>query len=296
MALSLAQMRAVDAVARHGQISRAAQSLGVSQPLISNQIQAFEAAWQIRIFDRDGYRITVAPGAEALMGRIRLAVDLLAEVESALTAQSADEARQLALGFSAHRLVMPALTEFVRLFPNVTLSTLGAPTMDLLAALKRGEIHLASVSLHAPEPGFHAVELARRPLVVYGQRGHALLQGDPVALSALHDQPMVLWNLQSGSRRRFDALCSAAGVAPRVTLEVDTQDVAYAAVAAGIGLGTAIEGEVLPDAYIDVVPLVAPGAEIGQFLLCLKGAEIRHQVAAFIEIARAMTPGADYGI
>ena len=289
MSLSLAQLRAVDAVVRHGQISRAAQSLGVSQPSVSNQIQAFETTWKVRIFDRDGYTIRLLPSAEALIGQIQLGLQILQEIEDTLDARSQREARHLSLGFSAHRLIMPALAEFVRSHPDIKLSTQGTPTMSLIQALKKGDIHLASVSLFKPEPGFHNIELARRPLVIYGKKGHPLLQNGPLKLTDLHQQAMVLWNKQSGSRRRFGQLCDKADVTPIVSLEVNTIDVAYAAVAAGIGLGTAIEGEVLADDHIDVVRLDAPDAAIGHYLLCLKGAELRPQVAQFIEIAQTCT-------
>lgn len=288
MSLTLAQLRAVDAVVREGQISRAAQSLGVSQPSISNQIHAFEAAWPIRFFERDGYSISVSAEAEPLLGRIRLAINLLDEIEAELAQRSAAEARGLSLGFSAHRLIMPALAKFVSTNPDIAVTTQGAPTMELLTALKRGEIHLASVSLPEPAPGFHAVEIARRRLVVYGRHDNPLLQQDHVSLTALNDRAMVLWNENSGSRRRFGALCEAAGIAPRIAMIVNSLDVAYAAAAAGLGLGVAVEQEIVPDDHIRVVPLRAEGAEIGQYLLCLKGSDRRPQVAAFIEIAKGL--------
>lgn len=286
MSLSLAQLRAVDAVARHGQISRAAQSLGLSQPSISNQIQTFEAAWQIRFFDRDGYTITVRPDAEALLGRIRLALDLFNEIETGLTAQSAMEASTLSLGFSAHRLIMPALAKFVAHHPDIRISTLGAPSFDLLKAVKRGEIHLASISSPDAPAGLHAVEVARRKLVVYGKRDHPLLAKAHIDLAELDGVSMVLWNENSGSRRQFDTICAAQEIFPKVAMAVNTLDVSYAAVAAGIGLGVAVEHEVQEDDYVKISSLQADGAEVGQYLVCLKGAELRPQIASFIEIAQ----------
>ncbi|MFD1329035.1 LysR family transcriptional regulator [Mycoplana ramosa] len=288
MTITLAQLRAVDAVAREGQISRAAQSLGVSQPSISHQIQTFETTWNIRFFVRDGYSISVHPEAHSVLGRIRLLISLLEEIEQDLASQSSREAKTLHLGFSAHRLIMPALSEFVTRHPAVSVNTQGAPTFELLAALKRGELHLASVSLPAPPQGFHAVELARRRLILYGRPEHPLLQEQQIGIADLDGLPMVLWNQNSGSRRQFSAICAAAGVAPKTALEVNTLDVAYAAVAAGIGLGVAVEGEIAPDTHIVTAGLAAEGAEIGHYLLCLKGAELRPQVADFIHIAQSV--------
>ncbi|ALN75415.1 LysR family transcriptional regulator [Aureimonas sp. AU20] len=89
MAISIPQLHGVEALARTGQFSRAAREIGVSDPTVSAQVQAFEAATPMRLFLRDGHSLRVAPEAEGLMAKIRIALSSFDEVEHDLTERQA---------------------------------------------------------------------------------------------------------------------------------------------------------------------------------------------------------------
>lgn len=294
MKLTLPQLRALEAVAREGHISRAALQLGVSQPAISNHIASFESTWGTKLFQRDGYTITVTPAAEPLIGKIRLALDILDDLEAELAAKTESESLILNLGFSAHRLIMPSLSAYLRAMPQIRITTHGGSSLDLVEAVRRGDLHMASISTDQGTDGLYCRKLTERPLVVYGPRRHPLLNQPEIAPRILHEQPMVLWNQRSGSRLRFDTLCKELGVVPDVRLIVDSLEVAYTTIATGMGLGVAVEGEVLADESITVRRLAAPYTKVGQYLICQKGAENRSQIKAFFDIAESVILGEEF--
>ncbi|KTR03195.1 hypothetical protein NS365_19350 [Aureimonas ureilytica] len=291
MAPTLAQLRAVDALARTGQFSKAAREIGVSQPTVSTQVQAFEAAAPFRIFNREGHSVRVAADAEPLIAKIRIALACLDEIERDMAAAGGSAERRLSIGFSAHRLIMPMLSAFVSRHGNIRVVTRGGPSAELMEAVLKGELDVAAISRPAPDPRFACFELVRCRILVYGRKGHPLLQAGILSLRDLDRQKMVLWNKLSGTRALLDTLARDAGVQLDPVMEVATLDVAYAAAAVGIGLAIAVEGEVEADEHIDVAILEGAGADIGHYLVTLPEYVGHSAVAAFLAIAGEKVQG-----
>lgn len=283
---TLAQMRAVEALARTGRFSRAAEDLGVSQPTVSTQIQSFEELCQVRIFIRDGHTIRLAPGAAELIAKIRVALKCMDEVERSITDTSALKSGLLSVGFSAHRLIMPTLTAFVRKYPSLHLQTRGGPSLELTASVLKGDLDVAAVSLAAPDNRFASITLRQSRVAIYGMKGHRLLKKGKLKLSDLDGQDMVLWNSASGTRMVLEDAASKQGVRLKPVMEVATLDVAYAAAAAGVGLAISIEGEVRADEYIDVAAIVGPELAISHYLIALPDCRDHAAVRAFFDMAR----------
>ncbi len=247
MPVTLSHLRAVEALARTGQFSRAAQLLGLSQPTISTQVQAFEAMSAVRVFIRDGHSVRIAPGAEALIGKIRIALRAVEEIERDISDAQQAAGGRISIGFSAHRLIMPVLSAFVGRFPRDAGGDPGRPLDGARRRGAQGELDVAAISQVGDDPRFANHLLRRCRVIIYGQKGHALLARGSLSIADLDNQNMILWNRASGTRTVVERLCHQVGITLRPVLEVATLDVAYAAAASGLGLAVAIQGEVLPD-------------------------------------------------
>ncbi|OCI93938.1 hypothetical protein A6U86_17955 [Rhizobium sp. AC27/96] len=279
-------MKAVEALARTGKFSRAAEDLGISQPSVSTQVQSFEELCRTRVFIRDGHNISVAPSAVSLIAKIRVTLKCLNEVDRAITDTTSLNSGTISIGFSAHRLIMPVLTAFVRQFPSLRLTTRGGPSLELADAVLRGELDVATISQVTPDSRFSSLRLHESRVAIYGRKGDPMLEKGRLTLADLDGHDMVLWNKSSGTRMLLEDAASKQGVKLKPVLEVATLDVAYAAAAAGIGLAISIEGEVRSDDHIDVVPLVEPELAIGHYLVTLPECRDHAAIAAFFEVAR----------
>ena len=284
--VTLAQMKAVEALARTGKFSRAAEDLGISQPSVSTQVQSFEELCRTRVFIRDGHSVSVAPSAMGLIAKIRVTLKCLNEVDRAITDTTSLNTGTISIGFSAHRLIMPVLTAFVRQFPSLRLTTRGGPSLELADAVLRGELDVATISQVAPDSRFSSLRLHESRVAIYGRKGDPMLEKGRLTLADLDGRDMVLWNKSSGTRMLLEEAASKQGVKLKPVLEVATLDVAYAAAAAGIGLAISIEGEVRPDDHIDVVPLVEPELAIGHYLITLTECRDHAAIQAFFEVAK----------
>jgi len=291
--VTLAQLRAVEALARTGKFSRAAEDLGVSQPSVSTQIQSFEELCRIRVFIRDGHNVRVAPSASDLIAKIRITLKCFNEVDRAISDTLSLKTGTISIGFSAHRLVMPILTAFVHQFPSLRLTTRGGPSLELADAVARGELDVAAISQVAPDSRFSSLRLHDSRVAIYGRKGDPLLSKGKLALADLDGQDMVLWNKASGTRTLLEDAANKQSVRLKPVMEVATLDVAYAAAAAGIGLAISIEGEVRTDDHIDVVPLVEPELAIGHYLVTLPECRDHAAIRAFFDTAKEHLSEAD---
>lgn len=288
--LTLAQIRAVEAVSRLGSFTRAAEELGVSQPTVSMQVRVVEELCNHRLFVRTGGVVTVAPGANGILARIRIALKGVDDLTRQIADAAVLRAGSLSLGFSAHRIVMPIMRQFVAEFPSISLHARSGSSADLIAAVEGGSLDAAAVTLREADRRFVCHLISRRGFVVYGRKGHALCKGQSLNIKRLAGEPMVLWNRGSHTRQVFEQEASRAGIGLSTVLEVGSWDAAFASTAAGIGLGIALEGEVEADHSVDVVRLTGGSFDVGQYLICLPECREFASVDAIFRIAAAHRP------
>ena len=76
--VTIKEMKAVLAVARIGNFTEAAKSLGLSQPGLSRQVQRVEKAYGIKLFDRRGTGTEVTPGGSLALEAFDFSLNALA--------------------------------------------------------------------------------------------------------------------------------------------------------------------------------------------------------------------------
>jgi len=275
--ITVPQIRAVEAVARLGSFTRAAEELGISQPTVSTQVRSVEELCGHRLFVRSGGAVSVIPGAGPVLARIRIALERVDELERHLAGTAALRNGALSLGFSAHRIIMPIMRLFVERHPTIALRARSASSAELISAIEAGALDVAAVTSQQADSRFASHLITRRGFVIYGKKGHPLCQGSGLELKKLKGVPLVLWNRGSHTRQILEAETNRIGLSITCTLEVGSWDVAFAATAAGIGLGVALEGEVERDDQVDVCPLIGKNLLAGQYLICLP--ELRNLAA-----------------
>ncbi|MEC9401138.1 MAG: LysR family transcriptional regulator, partial [Pseudomonadota bacterium] len=101
--LSLAQLRALEAVVRTGSFTDAAKEIGVSQPSISNHIQGLESRFKTKLLVKSGYSVSATPVLVSLLPRIRALLALAGDLETELSHHRALAAGKLSIGYSTYQ-------------------------------------------------------------------------------------------------------------------------------------------------------------------------------------------------
>ena len=243
--MEIRQLQAFVAVADEGHFGRAAARLHLSQPPLSQRIQALEAGLGVALLlrGRSGVRLTAAgaallPQARALLEQLQRATELARRAGSGASGS-------LALGFAGSMPFTEAmprlLRDFRRRWPEVELQLREQPSrvqIDELLA-RRIDVGFIRATRHDALAELATRVLLREPLRVALHTEHPLARRRRLHLRELREQPFVLYSaaLGSGLRERTLALCLQAGFTPRVVQEVHEMPTLVGLVGAGLGIG-----------------------------------------------------------
>lgn len=195
MTISLRQMRYALAVASEGHFGRAANLCSVSQPALSQQVQALEALCGTPLFDRLKSGVRLTPFGRDFIALARDAVKAADQLDDFALGRVGRLDRPLRFGLiptvAPYLLprIYPALTQNL---PEVKFSVSESRTEAMLAALQDGQLDLALIATDPPPGG---PRLATRalfddPFVLATPRGEATT--DPMSLASLPPERILL--------------------------------------------------------------------------------------------------------
>ena len=229
-------------VAEHGNISRAAIALHLSQPAVSGQLRQLQDEFGEPLYQRDGRGIKLTAAGEQLVvyaARIRDTFDQAHAYRNALRGVESGTLRIGASTTPASYLLPYLIAAFHRKYPNVVIHTIDGNTSEIVAALGSLDIAMIEGPVGADlPPGTEATPWREDEIVAIAPSGHPLTTGNGEAtLEALCFGPLVLREAGSGVRQLVERACARAGVQMRVALEIAGVEGVKEAVRAGMGIG-----------------------------------------------------------
>ena len=260
--MEIRHLRYFAAVARHLNFTAAADSLGVAQPPLSQQIRDLEAEIGTPLFERTTRRVALTRAGEDFL---KQALAILERADTAVQrARSigAGTAGILNVGLTGSVLTGPlgrAIQQFALNYPNVDLRIHEMSPDRQVAALKSGQTDVSFLRC-PPQDAEIASELAWRESVrLVLPKGHAL-SARKVTLADLRDESFVFLRLEDSLFAKYLwQCCFEAGYAPRVTHQAIESASLTSLVAAGLGIAI-IPEFVSKLAHQDVVyrPIAGP--------------------------------------
>jgi len=228
-------------VARHLSFSRAAEELLLTQPAVTQQIKALEDELGAPLFDRGGGRITLTSGGRALLPFAEQMRTLSDEAIAAVARANGQHAGSLILGASQTigQYVLPNLIAgFLKTQPRLSITARSGNSDQMLEALLSHKIHLALIEGPEQRKDIHVEPFMEDHMVLVVPAGHEWADHE-IELAALRDQPLLVREFGSGSRRVVEQALTAAGLKPkslRISMELDSTEGLLSAVEAGLGV------------------------------------------------------------
>ena len=237
MSLSLQGLRVFLCILECGSLSAAARGLGLTQPAVSNHLHTLEERFGVALLTR-GRPLRVTPAGECLAAHARGILERISALEAEMASHTAPHG-PLVVGASSTpgEALMPGLvTEFSARHPDVTVELRVYDTDEAIAAVLGREIEAAVVGHEADDPRLDGTVIGHDvlvPVVAASDR----LAGAEVSPEDLADRPFVLREQGSGTRQTAEEGLAAAGVRPKVAMELGSNAAVAGAVAAGAGVG-----------------------------------------------------------
>ena len=116
----LRAMLAFEAAARHGNFTKAAQELNVSQPAVSRQVRALEEALGVMLFHREHRRVALSEAGETYYNAVVSGFETIVTAGQSITQTLGSERITIYAnyGFASYWL-MPRLSKFQAVYPDV---------------------------------------------------------------------------------------------------------------------------------------------------------------------------------
>ena len=254
------------AVAREGNITRAAEQLNISQQALSNQIARIEQEVGARLFDRKhGFELTQA--GRYFFDAANRVSDISRQTEAAISDIVKDKRGELKIGVSFTRgqaLLPLVLPDFAAAHPHISLTIVEDLSVDLHEALDKGMVDLVidyrpfrydSIEF-IDLMDEHAFLVVPRNILekVFGpdiETGIRKYNKKP-DLTVFADCPFVLLKHGEPVRTLLDNEFRLCGISPQIALETENIQTAFALASQGMGIS------VIPEFY-STSPYVIPG-------------------------------------
>lgn len=294
-ALTLRQLQFFSVLVQEGHFGRAARRLAITQPALSNAIKQMEKLLGAELLIRSTHRLELtAVGAEVL-ARTDFLVNTvevaMRDIES--TVRRGRAFVRVGVIPSASARVMAAAGEFLAGAGRaLEIAWRDAPSTDLLAALRSGQLDLAVAAITEPPGGLVCVDLFRDPLVLVVRRDHALAAAaDGTSWEAIGRERLVMF--ESGSMPALGNPARAQFAQGAEPYRVRYSETLYALVRSGqaLGLMPQLYTGSLRDPELVVLPLVKPRVERRVVLAWLPGPMRNVAAQELIAFLRERLPG-----
>src|SRR5688500_2095482 len=210
MSMNLRDLQYFAVVAEHRHLSRAAESLGLSQPALSMSLRRLERFMQVKLVKRTPKGVDLTASGEAVFTharRLRLSTE---DISREVADLSAGRAGYLRIGTGAGNaldLVPTACATLLNEAPKVILKMVTGGRSALLTALNNGELDVVITTIPASRSEDLSEDyLYEQPFVVYASANHRLAKRKQLKLADLAQERWVLTPIGNFAERRLREL------------------------------------------------------------------------------------------
>jgi DNA-binding transcriptional LysR family regulator len=242
--IELRHLRYFLAVAETLHFSKAAQTLGIAQPPLSQQIQRLEQLLGHRLFDRTTRGVKLTLAGQLLAERARSTIEKVQDDLAQVRRLGRGEEGTLTVGFAGSVMFtdLPAAIEsYRRRYPKVELRLREFSTSAQISALLMGTLDLAFLRDGDPTEGIEISTLFEERYVAVLPKAHTLARRASLRVGDLRKEPFILFARRMGPLAfdRTIACCERNGFRPNIVQDAPQWPTLVRLVAAGLGVSLA---------------------------------------------------------
>lgn len=229
-------------VAELKSFSKAAQRVHLTQPTVSQHIDALENYLGARLFDRLGKEVALTKAGEVLYGYAKQITELRGNAQQALDLFLGKKSGHLVLGASTipGEYILPQqLGDFKNLYPAIRITLRIGDTEEIMDALLARKIELGIVGAKRTHPRVKFTAFAEDELILAVPQGHRWWRRTSIALPELRDEPFIMREEGSGTRISMEQMLRERGISTdrlAIIAEVGSTTAVKQAIKAGIGV------------------------------------------------------------
>lgn len=241
---TLDQLRILKAIAAEGSFKRAADSLYVSQPAVSLQVQNLERQLDVPLFDRGGRRAQLTEAGHLLLSYGEKILSLCQETCRAIEDLQNLQGGTLIVGASqtTGTYLLPRMIGLFRQrYPDVAVQLHVHSTRRTAWSVANGQIDLAIVGGEIPPELVEALEIvpyAEDELALILPVAHPMAKSETIQKEDLYKLQFISLDSQSTIRKVIDQVLTRCGIDTRrlkIEMELNSIEAIKNAVQSGLG-------------------------------------------------------------
>jgi DNA-binding transcriptional LysR family regulator len=241
---TLDQLRILKAIATEGSFKRAADSLYVSQPAVSLQVQNLERQMDVPLFDRGGRRAQMTEAGHLLLNYGEKILSLCQETCRAIEDLQNLQGGTLIVGASQTTgtyLLPRMIGRFRQRYPDVSVQLQVHSTRRTSWSVSNGQVDLAIIGGEVPaelQDTLHVRPYAEDELALILPVNHPLASVETIQREDLYRLNFIALDSQSTIRKVIDQVLTRSDLDPKrlkVEMELNSIEAIKNAVQSGLG-------------------------------------------------------------
>lgn len=235
---TLTQLRVFEAVARHGNCTRAAESLHMAQPTVSVQLRKLTDTVGVTLLEYVGKKVRLTAAGDEVYAACQRLFQAFGELDEAIADISGLRAGRLRIATTTagEYLLPPLLAQFVKRHPGIEVSLHVSSRQAVLERLSEDADDLYLLT-NAPESDAvvtHAI--LANPLVALAPADHPLVREKDIAFERFAKEPLLVRERGSGTRLAVDGVFAEHQLEPVVRMELGSNETIKEAIISGLGV------------------------------------------------------------
>ena len=189
-------------VANRLSFTKAATELFITQPAVSKHIQELEEQYKIKLFDRNGSKISLTTGGEILLKHTQNVFEIYREIDFDMSTLINERQGLLRLGASttiSQYIIPPLLARFHQKLQDVKVNLLNGNTEQIEKALLNKEIEIGIVEGQSKNQSIRYTEFLKDELVLVCNSKNTLVNQSEVSQEDLKTMRFLMREHGSGT-------------------------------------------------------------------------------------------------
>lgn len=290
-AIGIKDMRAFFAIVEEGNISHAAQRLGIAQPALSRQMKHLEENLHVKLFERGSRRIRLTEAGQVLYNRVENILGMVDGTVREIKEIGSGTKGTIRIGTitTSGAMILPDLiAEFHKIYPDVTFEIWEAEGARIIELLDNRLIEVAITRTQVDNLNYELLVLPNEPLVVVMNTNNICGEDDEtIRLEELKDQPLIIplrW------KSNFIAACKKLNFDPNIICVSDSivQDLLMVKMNLGIAMTPVSGKRLLTDGDLVYKRIVEPEMKTHTVIAWRKNQTLSTSCRNFIELFKKM--------
>jgi DNA-binding transcriptional LysR family regulator len=235
---TLHQLKVFEAVARHTSFTRAAEELFLTQPTVSMQVKQLSKAVGLPLFEQIGKRLYLTEAGKQLYTTSREIFDRLTQFETSIADLKGlkQGTLRLAVVTTAKYVIPRLLGPFCQRYPGIDVSLTVDNHERVIEGLVDNRDDLYILSQPPDDSDVTVHPFLENPLVVLAQRHHTLTKEKDIPLKRLAQEPFIMREPGSGTRKAVQKLFEDQNLELKVKLDLGSNEAIKQAIVGGLGI------------------------------------------------------------